>query len=491
MVSRLTRAELVQSLQNKKIDVGPAQADPALAGVQLARADLNGDGKISTPAEAAALFRELDRFDRNGDPGSVDLTDAAGAPTRAGAIAAALQARAVFETGDGRGLADPALKNALTGVALPVARGAKGDPALAVQYALARLGLLKGVIDGDFGPGTEAAVRALQAGQGLAPTGSVDEATLRALDGKVAAADLRSPAEKSSDPLQFLKDAARALPRLRPIAGPARFSNPAVRESYGSFVAAYWETLKANRVECDCKTLSLFFLDQFRAKAQAELGVSIPRPPGLVQSPWLAATASNPRGHFARFEGLAQLRPGYETAQKLGRLDPKFSLLQGVNLRHADVDANMAARAVKVTVPWSGARDNRGDRTVPELPPGRLEPGDLIIIDHTGDGRFDHMANVVKVDRDAAGKVRSLVIATGSYDDMKDADGKTHPRGLFEVNNYAEEVTIDFDAAGKVARSRVTWTSEPAWLEPGRYSARTLLMELKPSGVIAAGHWDG
>ena len=126
---------------------------------------------------------------------------------------------------------------------------------------------------------------------------------------------------------------------------------------------------------------------------------------------------------------------------------------------------------------------------MPELPVNQLKAGDLIVIDHTGDGRFDHMANVVKVDRDAAGKVQRLVIASGSYDDMKDANGATTPNGLGEVNNYAEEVTIDLDAAEKVSRSKVTWSSEPSWLQDGRYSARTLLMELRPGGAIAAGRW--
>ena len=60
---------------------------------------------------------------------------------------------------------------------------------------------------------------------------------------------------------------------------------------------------------------------------------------------------------------------------------------------------------------------------------GQLNPGDVLFIDHTGDGQVDHMANVVKVERDAAGKVTRLVLATGSFDDMKDADGATAPRG--------------------------------------------------------------
>ena len=491
MVSRLTRNEFVQSLQDKKVEVGPAQADPALAGVQLSRADLNGDGKVAGNAELVALFREVDRYDRNGDSASIALTDAAGAATRAAAIATALKARAVFDVREPRTLADAALRTALEGVTLPLSRGARGDAPLAVQYALARLGFELGKVDGSFGPATARALSAFQAAASLPATGALDEATLRSLDAAVSGADLRTPAERSGDPLKVLSDAALALPRLAPLAGGGRpdWTHPGIQRAYGEFVGAYWEHLKANRVEADCKTLSLFFLDQFRAKVKADLGVDLARPAQLPQSPWVAATSANPQGFFQRFDQLATVRPGYESAQALARLDPKFSMLWGVNLRHANVDANMAARAVKLTFPWSGGQDNGGDVRVPELPVHQLRPGDLVVIDHTGDGRFDHMANVVRVEHDAAGRAQRLVLATGSFDDMKDADGATAPGSLAEVNNYVEEVTVDLDANGKVSRSTVTWSSEPPWLQPGRYSARTLLMELKPGGVIAAGRW--
>lgn len=258
---------------------------------------------------------------------------------------------------------------------------------------------------------------------------------------------------------------------------------------YGSFVASYWEQLKGNRLECDCKTLSLFMMDGFRAKVKADLGVQLPAPKGLPAKDWVASTAANPQGFFSRFETLAKVRPGYENAQAIQRLDPKASMLAGVNVRYPGVDANMASRAVKVTAPWSAARDNAGDQTKPEVPVSQMTAGDVIFIDHTGDGRVDHMANVIRVDRDAAGKVTSMVLATGSFDDMKDADGSTAPNSLGEVNNYAEEVTVTFDAAGKVTSSNVTWSSEPSWLTESRYSARTLLMEMRPGGMISVGRW--
>lgn len=492
MPSRLTRSEFTQSLQNKKIDVREAAADPKLAGLDVARADLNRDGKISTPDEAVALFKEVDRFDRNGDSGSIALTTPSGSATRAAALVTALQSRAVFEVKDA--LRDSALQTAFAAPgSLPLARGARDDRAVAVQYGLARLGFAVGTVDGQFGPGTERAVKAFQTAAQLPATGVVDQATVNALDAKLAATELRTPAEVSGDPLAYLGNhAALGMAKLAPLSDrskPADWNHPEVRQAYGQFVAAYWEHCKTNRVEADCKTLSLFLMDQFRNKVKTDLGVELPRPAGLPASSWSAATSTNTRGFFSRFENLAGVRPGYEHAQAIQRLDPKATMMAGTNLRYAGVDANMASRAVKVTIPWSAERDNAGDTRAPELPVDQLTPGDVIFMDHTGDGHVDHMANVVKVERDAAGKVTQLVLATGSFDDMKDGDGATAPNGLHEVNNYTEEVTVQVDAAGKVSSSKVTWSSEPAWLVGSRYSARTLLMEMKPGGKMSVGRW--
>lgn len=506
MVSKLTRSEFTQSLQDKKIDVGQAAADQKLAGVDVAKADLNRDGKIAGAAEAAALFKEVDRYDRNGDAASIALTGADGASTKAGQVAAALQARAVFEVAEPPALVlkDSALKTAFAAAGsgpaaavaadlIPLARGTNGDRATAVQYALARLGVSVGTVDGKFGPGTEKAVKSFQTSAGLPSTGVVDAATLAALDAKAGVLDLRTPAEKSGDALRYLSNHAALgmakLPAISDRSKPVDWNHPEVQKAYGEFVDAYWQHCKTNRVECDCKTLSLFFMDQFRTKVKADLGVQLPRPAGLPAKDWVAATAENPRGFFSRFETLAKVRPGYDNAQTLQRLDPKASMLSGVNVRYGGVDANMAARAVKVTAPWTASRDNAGDQRVPELPVQNMLPGDVIFIDHTGDGRNDHMANVVKIERDAAGKVTSMVLATGSFDDMKDADGSTAPNSLGEVNNYSEEVTVTFGADGKVASSKVTWSSEPSWMVESRYSARTLLMEMKPGGTISAGRW--
>ncbi|MBE2253763.1 MAG: peptidoglycan-binding protein [Myxococcus sp.] len=495
MPNRLTRSEFTQSLKDKKLDVAEARRDPKLAGVDVARADLNRDGVISGDAEAAALFKVVDAFDRNGDAGSIALTSSTGAPTKAAAVAAALQARAVFEVSDGSHVPkDAALKNAFAAPgSLPLVRGQNGDRAVAVQYALSRLGVNVGTVDGKFGPGTERGVKAFQASAGLPQTGQVDAATFKALDTKLSSTDLRTPAERSGDPLAYLSNhqalGMAKLPAISDRSKPVNWNHPEIKQAYGTFVAAYWEHAKANRLEADCKTTSLFLMDQFRTKVKTDLGVQLPLPAGLPAKTWEAATSTNTRGFFSRFDALPQVRPGYENAQAIQRLDPNASMMTGVNLRYAGVDANMASRAVKVTTPWSASRDNGGDETRPELPVNQLTPGDVIFMDHTGDGRVDHMANVIRVDKDAAGKVTSMVLATGSYDDMKDADGATAPRSLGEVNNYTEEVTVGFDATGKVTSSKVTWSSEPSWLTESRYSARTLLMEMKPGGTISVGRW--
>ena len=493
MVSRLTRTEFTQALQDKKVDVAEAKADQKLAGLDVAKADLNHDGKIAGTDEAAALFREVDRYDNNGDASSVSLTTPGGAPTKAAALATALKARAVFDVAEQKPLGDSALKTAFAAAgSLPLAKGTKGDRAVAVQYGLARLGFAVGTVDGQFGPGTERAVKAFQTGAQLPPTGIVDAATLSALDGELAATELRTPAELSGDPLKFLANAALTLPRLTAVVDrskPVNWNHPELQKAYGEFVGAYWEHCKTNRVECDCKTLSLFLMDQFRTKVKADLGVQLPRPAGLPASTWVAASSSDPKGFFSRFESLSAVRPGYENAQAIQRLDPKASMLAGINVRYAGVDANMASRAVKVSVPWTASADNAGDSSKPELPVGQLSPGDVLFIDHTGDGKVDHMANIIKVQRDSGGKVTQLVLATGSFDDMRDADGATAPDSLGQVNNYAEEVTVQLDAAGKVTSSKVTWSSEPSWLTESRYSARTLLTELRPGGMISVGRW--
>jgi peptidoglycan L-alanyl-D-glutamate endopeptidase CwlK len=75
-------------------------------------------------------------------------------------------------------------------------RGATGREVIALQKQLRARGFNPGVIDGDFGPGTEAAVLAFQKSEGLLADGVVGPRTAAALAG-------RKPARLPSSAAQF------------------------------------------------------------------------------------------------------------------------------------------------------------------------------------------------------------------------------------------------------------------------------------------------
>ena len=66
-------------------------------------------------------------------------------------------------------------------VVAPVAPAPRGGSPVAVQRQLAARGYYQGAIDGIFGPGSRAALRAFQADNGLAVTGEINGPSLRAL----------------------------------------------------------------------------------------------------------------------------------------------------------------------------------------------------------------------------------------------------------------------------------------------------------------------
>ncbi len=85
----------------------------------------------------------------------------------------------------------PATDQSSLQVTLPdsgtLARGDNGDAVLALQKALAALNYDVGTPDGDFGPTTEAAVKAFQQDQGLTADGIVGSTTVQALNDALAA----------------------------------------------------------------------------------------------------------------------------------------------------------------------------------------------------------------------------------------------------------------------------------------------------------------
>lgn len=86
-----------------------------------------------------------------------------------------------------------------------VSKGAKGDEVKEIQQILADLGYLTGKVDGDFGGGTEKAVKAFQAAEGIEETGVVDDKTMEKLHQKQeeqAEAKRLEEANKMPDALQ-------------------------------------------------------------------------------------------------------------------------------------------------------------------------------------------------------------------------------------------------------------------------------------------------
>ncbi len=79
---------------------------------------------------------------------------------------------------------DPTLSKIATGATPAVAKGVKSDAVKTAQAALFSLGFIakRGGIDGAFGPGTEAALKAFQTKNGVVPSGTLDGATVKALD---------------------------------------------------------------------------------------------------------------------------------------------------------------------------------------------------------------------------------------------------------------------------------------------------------------------
>lgn len=64
---------------------------------------------------------------------------------------------------------------------VPIANGSTGATVKGIQSRLIELGYLEGAADGNFGSGTEGAIKAFQEAKGLEVSGVVDEATFNAL----------------------------------------------------------------------------------------------------------------------------------------------------------------------------------------------------------------------------------------------------------------------------------------------------------------------
>ena len=79
---------------------------------------------------------------------------------------------------------DPTLSQIAAGTLPALAKGSKSEAAKTAQAALFSLGFIqkRAGIDGNFGPGTEAALKAFQTKSGVVASGRLDGATVKALD---------------------------------------------------------------------------------------------------------------------------------------------------------------------------------------------------------------------------------------------------------------------------------------------------------------------
>lgn len=392
---------------------------------------------------------------------------------------------------------DPAIRKAFpNGLQGEMTRGASGTTVVAVQYALGRLGYLHDLCDGKFGGNTENALKAFQTSVAVPATGKLTSILLTLLDIAVARLDLRAPAMQAADPLAYLSNfRSLQIPEIRLNSTNEIFSwaSPAVQLAYGVWVGQYWEVLKRNRVEADCKGMALFLMDQFRKQIKQDRFVTLPHPVlrGAPEKSWIVATRDKTRGFFSRSDNSARVnRAGYEAVLNVEKLDPQHSMLYGVAVHYPEISAHQVARACTRLWDWQASFNNGGDTSKPELPVNQLQPGNLIFIDHTGNGTFDHTVNVIKVERDSANRARKLVMAVGSFDDVRDTSSTTEPNLLSQINNYAEEVTVELDTNGRITNSVVSWSSEPDYMVKTRYSAKTTLMEQKAGGKLFIGRWS-
>lgn len=400
---------------------------------------------------------------------------------------------------------DSALKNAFpSGFKTIIKKGSKGTQVVAIQYALGRLGYLSYLCDGDFGRLTQKAVQAFQQSTPpLTPTGEVNTDDLYSLDKVVSQLDLRPPVLKTRmKAMNYLSDFhALGMPTLlverRGIN--TRWDSEVIQKAYGKFVENYWKVLKENRVEADCKSLALFFMDQFRKQLRQDSLIVLPLPKSsegsFKERSWVIQTAVQPRGLFSRVAKFVQDwrvqvdRPNYASLKKVQALDSAHSVIYGVNLKYPKTSAKQVAKAATVLYPWMSSQSNRGDLSKPEVPIDKLKAGNMIFIDHTGNASFDHTVNVIKVIKDNDNNVRQLILAVGSYDDVRDSSSATRVSSMAMVNQYVEEVVVDFNEYKEITQSRVTYSSEPSYIVKRRYSAKTTLMEVKGNGKLRISRW--
>lgn len=149
----------------------------------------------------------------------------------AAALGAVLSLSPIVALSTPSGAQAPAV--AVTGLA----RGDRGDSVKSVQQALVNQGIaLTGGVDGIFGPGTEAAVKAFQAQHGLTQSGKIDDATAIAL-GLASSPYLGLAQGTRGDTVRRLQERLAAA-GFAPSGGADGIFGPATKTALSSFQSA-------------------------------------------------------------------------------------------------------------------------------------------------------------------------------------------------------------------------------------------------------------
>ena len=237
--------------------------------------------------------------------------------------------------------------------------------------------------------------------------------------------------------------------------------NLATRDAFGAFVGAYGEVMKSNRVEADCKTLALFFMDQFARSTRGTPGCAADARRRRRVAPrlsWTSITARN-TGYSRRWR--PRFCPGVRggEAHREGRPDALDDLRRQRRRRRGITCATVGQRAtVEAWRPTTGATARR--RRCRSRRPRRVadlhEPRRRQRL-----GPRDH-----RRPRRAPGDKTKVVLAVGSFDDVKDADDDARAGPLLTSTTTREEVTVVLERGFASPRT--------AARRPGRRSPGTL-----------------
>lgn len=75
---KISQSDFVRSLEGQQVSVEKLERSNALSSTtkeQLVRADLDRDGFIRGPEETSRLFQQVDRFDRDGDSNTIEISN--------------------------------------------------------------------------------------------------------------------------------------------------------------------------------------------------------------------------------------------------------------------------------------------------------------------------------------------------------------------------------------------------------------------------------